>query len=184
MIVDVNETNIKGCYELQPKAFQDERGLFVKTFHEEVFKEKGLAFQFVEEYYSYSKKGVLRGLHFQTPPKHHVKVVYCLSGEVLDVVVDLRKGSPTFGESEIFKLNFKKKNMIYIPSGLAHGFYVTGDHALLLYKVTSVYSPENDNGIHWNSFKDLWPGKKPIVSERDSSFASFCQFQSPFIYEE
>jgi dTDP-4-dehydrorhamnose 3,5-epimerase len=176
-------TKIPGCYEIQPKIIKDERGFFIKTFHEDFFHDNGLVSHFAEEYYSCSYRRVLRGLHFQIPPRDHIKMVYCLSGEVFDVVVDLRVGSPTFGQHIILTLSAEKANMVYIPSGLAHGFYVTSQHAVLLYKVTSVYSPECDTGILWSSAGIHWPDNQPIVSRRDCLFSSFNKFESPFIYQ-
>lgn len=182
-MIELISTMIPGCYEIHPKILKDERGLFVKTFHWDAFQNRGLVTHFAEEYYSYSKHGVLRGLHFQTPPMEHTKVVYCLSGEALDVVVDLRVGSSTYGKHIMITLSSEKANMIYIPQGLAHGFYVTGQHAIMLYKVTSVYSPENDSGILWNSVGADWPDDDPIISKRDQIFTSFDLFKSPFIFQ-
>jgi len=178
----VIETKLPGCYELEPNVFKDERGLFVKTFHEEIFKERGLATEFAEEYYSFSHKGVLRGLHFQTPPMDHAKMVYCVSGKVKDVVLDLRVGSPTYGKYELFDLNSDKCNIIYIPTGMAHGFYVDSESALLMYKVTTIYSPENDSGILWSSAGIPWGDDTPIISNRDAGFPSLADFKSPFRY--
>ncbi len=147
MQICLKNSKIPGCFEITPQIFKDERGMFVKTFHKDVFKEHGLETGFVEEYYSFSCKGVLRGLHFQLPPKDHVKLVYCVSGEVLDAVVDLRVGSPTYGQFELFEVSAEKANMIYIPKGLAHGFYVESENAIMMYKVTTVYSPDHDTGL-------------------------------------
>lgn len=173
-------TPIKGCYELQPILRKDLRGSFVKTFHQDIFNKLNLETNFTEEYYSVSKKHVLRGLHFQTPPMEHKKLVYCSSGEVIDVVVDLRKSSPTYKKYQMFNLNSEKANMLYIPEGLAHGFYVLSEIAIMMYKVSSVYSPENDGGIRWNSAGISWPDKNPIISERDKNFVSLEEFRSPF----
>ena len=181
-MIQLIPTILPGCYEIQPKLIKDERGYFVKTFHEEVFRQNGLVTHFAEEYYSYSTKNVLRGLHFQVPPMAHTKIVYCLSGKVLDVIVDLRRGSPTYGKHVTIDLDAEKANMVYIPQGLAHGFYVTGSHAILQYKVTTVYSPENDSGILWSSVGIDWPDSHPIVSKRDQSFLPFEAFDSPFRY--
>lgn len=175
-------TNIPKCYELQPSVFKDERGSFVKVFHENIFEDNQLENHFVEEYYSVSRRNVLRGLHFQLPPQDLVKMVYCLEGQVKDVVVDLRFGSPTYGKHRIFDLSAEKANIIYIPSGLAHGFYVTSKKAIMVYKVTTVYSPEHDTGIRWDSVGIDWDCKNPIVSQRDSQFVSFSEFNSPFTY--
>lgn len=180
MKVEIKETKIPGCYELIPRIVGDERGVFVKTFHKEVFAQFSMETHFAEEYYSSSVKGVLRGLHFQTPPHDHVKIVYCVEGEVFDAVVDMRKGSPTYGEFIIFSLSSKKANMLYIPKGVAHGFYVISNTATLMYKVTTQYSPEHDTGILWSSVDIPWPDKEPIISVRDRSFVKFADFNSPF----
>ncbi|NJN75339.1 MAG: dTDP-4-dehydrorhamnose 3,5-epimerase [Synechococcaceae cyanobacterium RL_1_2] len=182
--MELNKTKITGCYELVPKIFQDDRGIFVKTFHTEIFKNYGLDCQFAEEYYSYSYKDVLRGLHFQTPPKDHTKIVYCVAGAVTDVVVDLRVGSPSYGEFAVFDLNAETANLIYIPPGLAHGFQVKSDMAIMMYKVSTVYSPQHDSGILWNSMDIPWRDKNPIISQRDSQFIKFTDFNSPFVYGE
>lgn len=184
MSFDVNPRGIPGCYEVCPKIFKDERGLFVKTFHHDLFVAQGLETRFAEEYFSFSRQRVLRGLHFQLPPRDHIKLVYCISGEVFDVVVDLRVGSPTYGAYETIVLSDQKANMLYIPSGVAHGFYVTGESALMMYKVTTVHSPEHDAGILWNSVGIPWPDPCPVVSERDRSFVPFSAFASPFRYQE
>ena len=183
MELEVKNTKIPGCFEFVPKIFKDERGVFVKTFHENTFKERGLETYFTEEYYSFSHKGVLRGLHFQLPPADHVKLVYCPYGRVLDAVVDLRVGSPTYGNFETFELSAEKANIIYIPKGLAHGFYVLSEGAIMVYKTSTVYSPKHDAGILWNSVSIPWPDKKPIISQRDSKFVPFIEFKSPFVYK-
>ncbi len=178
----IRETKIPGCYEITPDVFKDERGSFVKTFHQDIFKIHQLETKFTEEYYSVSLRNVLRGLHFQLPPEAHTKMVYCVQGQVIDAVVDLRVGSPTFGQFALFDLSAEKANTLYIPPGLAHGFYVTGETALMMYKVSTVYSPKHDTGIHWDSVGIPWPCTEPIVSKRDSSFAALSEFKSPFIY--
>ncbi len=177
------KTIIPGCFEIVPNIFKDERGLFVKTFHQDIFEENRLNIQWAEEYYSISRQGVLRGLHFQLPPHDHVKLVYCLYGEVFDAVVDLRKGSPTFGKYAIFRLNADQANMLYIPSGLAHGFYTLTETATMMYKVSTVYAPEHDTGILWNSANIPWPDTNPIISARDRGFIPLKSFQSPFVFE-
>lgn len=177
----LNKSKIKGCFELQPKIFEDARGRFVKTFHEQEFASRGLETKFEEEYYSISHKSVIRGLHFQLPPMDHVKMVYCVEGEVLDAVVDLRIDSPTYGEFELFELSAAKANSIYIPKGLAHGFCVKSELAVLMYKVSTIYSPESDAGIHWNSVGIPWCTDTPILSDRDLSLPIFNEFISPFL---
>jgi dTDP-4-dehydrorhamnose 3,5-epimerase len=180
--VQINTTQIPGCYQLTPTVFQDQRGRFVKTFHEQVFAEHHLQTNFAEEYYSVSHQGVLRGLHFQLPPQDHTKLVYCVQGQVTDVVVDLRVGSPTYLQAEVFDLSAEKANLIYVPPGLAHGFYVTSAIAIMIYKVTTTYAADYDTGIHWNSAGIAWTNPNPIVSQRDSEFPPLSAFQSPFVY--
>lgn len=178
------EAAIPGCYEITPQIFEDERGLFIKTFHKGFFAERGLNTQFDEEFYSVSRKGVLRGLHFQIPPHDLTKLVYCVSGEVLDIVVDLRVGSPTYGEFATFELSATKANLLYIPAGLAHGFYSLKDNTVMMYKCSTVYSPEHDTGILWDSVGIPWLDNSPIVSKRDNSFVRFADFMSPFIFSK
>ena len=120
--MQISETNIHGCYEITPSVFKDERGSFVKTFHQDIFSSHKLETKFAEEYYSVSDRNVLRGLHFQLPPQEHTKIAYCVQGQVIDAVVDLRVGSSTYGKFETFDLSAQKANLIYIPPGLAHGF--------------------------------------------------------------
>ena len=184
MQADIRESKIQGCSELLPLVRRDDRGAFIKTFHKELFIKHGLETEFAEEYYSVSTKGVLRGLHFQTPPCDHTKMVYCVDGEVIDVVVDLRVGSPTYGEFEIFNLNSDKANIIYIPKGMAHGFYVCSESATMVYKVSTVYSNEHDSGILWNTVGIPWPTNNPVISSRDDSFIAFRKFSSPFLFNE
>ena len=175
-----NDTPLHGCFELLPKVHRDERGTFVKIFHAPAFKKLGLGVSFTEEYYSVSGKGALRGLHFQTPPAALVKLVCCLAGEVLDAVLDLRKKSPTCGKHFTLKLKAEKGNMLYIPKGCAHGFYSLSAKALVLYKTSAVYAPENDAGLLWNSAGINWPCKKPLISPRDVAFPALRDFKSPF----
>ncbi len=179
----LNPSTIKGCFELQPKVFEDTRGRFVKVFHELGYAEQGLETHFAEEYYSISNKNVIRGMHFQLPPMDHVKVVYCVQGEVMDVVVDLRIGSPTYGQYAIFELSAAKANSIYIPKGMAHGFCVLSELAIMVYKVSTIYSPEHDAGISWDSMGISWPTMNANLSLRDHNFPKFAQFDSPFKYE-
>jgi len=184
MSLDLRQTGIAGCCEIYPRIFQDERGLFVKTFHQDFFAVHGLATCYAEEYYSFSRRGVLRGLHFQRPPREHAKLVYCVAGEVLDAVVDLRVGSPTYSRYETVVLSAQKANMLYIPPGLAHGFYVTSESATMMYKVTTVYSPEHDSGILWDSVGIPWPDPCPVISDRDRGLLPFSAFASPFSHAE
>lgn len=180
MKLELLKTSLDGVYELLSEVYKDDRGNFIKTFHHDIFQENGLANDFKEQYFSLSRKNVLRGMHFQTPPFDHEKLVYCVKGDVIDVVVDLRKNSSTFGKYEAFNLSGSKGNMVYIPKGFAHGFYVTSDEAIMVYNVSTVYSQFNDSGIKWNSFGFKWPSEEPIVSKRDDSFQNIANFDSPF----
>jgi dTDP-4-dehydrorhamnose 3,5-epimerase len=168
---------IKGVYELVPHIHQDNRGLFIKTFHYDEFKKIGLDTDFKEEYYSVSKRNVLRGMHFQLPPFDHNKIVYCIYGRVLDVVVDIRKNSGTFGKVISLELSSEKANIIYISKGFAHGFYTLSNKAIMLYKTSTVYNPNFDTGILWSSINFDWPCKRPIISERDRKFITLNEFK-------
>ena len=125
---------------------------------------------------------MLRGLHFQTPPHGHAKLVLCLFGAVFDAVVDLRQGSPADGQFFTLELSAAKRNMLYVPKGLAHGFYVPSGEALMLYKTSTVHAPAHDAGIRWDSAGIPWPGSKPLVSARDAAFAPLAEFKSPFAF--
>lgn len=179
----IERTAMSGCFQIFPDLRKDARGHFVKTFHEEVFSEHGLVTEFAEEYYSVSHKGVLRGLHFQTPPHHHIKLIYCLAGTVMDAIVDLRVGSPTFKQSLCVELSAATGNMLYIAAGFAHGFYALVDDTIMQYKVTSAYAPENDAGIRWDTAGVNWPDPAPLIAARDAGFPSLNEFESPFRFE-
>lgn len=180
---DLKPSKIAGCFVLQPKVVEDARGRFVKVFHEQAFAAQGLKTAFAEEYYSVSHKNVVRGMHFQLPPMEHVKMVYCVEGEVLDAVVDLRVGSPTYGKFELFELSSNKANSIYIPKGMAHGFCALSEQAIIVYKVSTIYSPAHDAGVLWDSVGIPWPTTEAVLSARDKAFPRFDQFTSPFRYE-
>jgi dTDP-4-dehydrorhamnose 3,5-epimerase len=175
-------TAIPGCYELRPPVSADARGTFVKTFERDWFERNALRTDWAEQYYSVSRKGVLRGLHFQLPPHDHAKLVVCTAGEVLDAVVDLRVGSPTFGRHVCIALSAAHGNMAYLDPGLAHGFYTLSESATLLYNVTSAYASSHDSGIRWDSAGIAWPGSAPQLSDRDRAFAPLAEFASPFRY--
>ena len=145
----IKETPIKGLAVIEPKVFGDERGFFMETYNKKSFEELELTMDFVQDNHSKSKKGVLRGLHFQT--KHtQGKLVCVIKGSVYDVAVDLRKGSKTFGKWYAVKLSSENKLMFYIPEGFAHGFLTLEDETEFTYKCTDLYAPEYDSGILWN----------------------------------
>jgi len=173
-------TMLDGCYQVRPFFAQDERGTFVKTFHADRFAELGLPTAWREEYYSSSRKGVIRGMHFQTPPHDHEKLVYCMQGRVLDVVVDLRKNSPTYGRHIAVELDARHGHGLMIPKGMAHGFLALVEGVLMAYKVTTVYAQTNDAGIRWDSFGLNWGVNQPLVSVRDRAHPAFADFASPF----
>jgi dTDP-4-dehydrorhamnose 3,5-epimerase len=175
-------TPIPGCFELRPKVLSDERGAFVKFFQYDAWHRLGLSVDIKEQYYSRSQRNVLRGLHFQRPPAQHAKAVFCVSGHAFDVLLDLRKGSPTFGKCHACHLHGEQANGVYVPEGLAHGFAAMEDDTVLVYLVTSEYSPENDTGVRWDSAGIEWPIGKPIVSDRDRSLTPMVEFVTPFQY--
>lgn len=174
------ETPIPGCFEISCAPSADRRGRFVKTYHSEFFRDHGLRQDWQEEYYSVSALNVVRGMHFQTPPMDHAKLVYCLSGAVLDVVLDLRTGSPTHGQVATFELSADQANSLYLPAGVAHGFLSRADDTIMQYKVTSVYAAAHDGGVLWNSIGFEWPVDSPILSERDAGHPPLAAFRSPF----
>jgi dTDP-4-dehydrorhamnose 3,5-epimerase len=161
---------------------RDARGSFVKTFQKDLFQAHGLVTEFAEEYYSTSRQNVLRGLHFQLPPHDHVKLVGCLDGEVMDAVLDLRSGSPTYGRHVHTRLRADDGVWVYLPRGLAHGFYTLSATALMAYKTSTAYAPTHDAGVLWNSAGIPWPCEMPILSDRDRQHAPFAQFLTPFVF--
>lgn len=173
----VTETEISGLLVIEPKVFSDERGFFFESFNQHMFqKATGLDINFVQDNHSKSKKGVLRGLHFQIPSKTQSKLVRVVNGEIFDVAVDLRKSSNTFGRWVGQVLSAENKKQLWIPFGFAHGFMTLSDTAEILYKTTDYYSPELERCISWND-PDIaiqWPSNMaPILSEKDQVGASF-----------
>lgn len=183
------ETSIRDLYIIEPTVFGDHRGYFLESYAKRDFFEAGLTMEFVQDNESKSKKGVLRGLHFQT--KHtQGKLVRVVKGEVFDVAVDLREGSPTFGKWEGVLLTEENKKQFYVPEGFAHGFLVVSDEAIFQYKCTDYYAPEYDGGILWND-SDIginWPLEgidEVLLSEKDKvqqSFKEFTKKENPFKY--
>ena len=178
--MDVQETAIPGCVKITPTRQTDARGSFVKTFHADTFAAQGLETGFREEFVSTSVRGVLRGMHFQVPPAHHAKLVTCLAGKILDVALDLRRGSPTYGEHLRIELDAATPSSLYLAPGLAHGFLTLSDQAMVSYLVSTVHSPDHDTGVRWDSFACPWPVDEPLLSERDAAHPPFERFDSPF----
>ena len=178
------QTPISGLKILEPRLFEDSRGKFIKTFNSDFFKEYGLKINIQESYYSISHKDVLRGMHFQTPPYEHLKLVYVPAGKIIDVVLDIRKGSTTYGKSFDIELSSENGKVLIIPKGLAHGFKSLEDNTNVTYMQTSGYAPECDAGIRYDSFGYNWSITNAKMSDRDINFESFSDFDSPFIYGE
>jgi dTDP-4-dehydrorhamnose 3,5-epimerase len=177
------ETEIPGCVELALRRSQDARGTFLKTTQRSALEPLGLPWAFAEQYVTRSRRGVVRGLHFQTPPADMFKLVTCLGGAAYDVVVDLRVGSPAYGRHVAIELDEAAGNAVAIPSGCAHGFLARADDTLLGYSCTAEYSPEHDTGVRWDSAGIDWPlDGEPLLSPRDESFVALTDFESPFRY--
>ena len=178
------KTEISDVYIIEPSVFGDNRGYFLESFNLEKFEENVYPIKFVQDNESKSSKGVLRGLHFQKPPFEQSKLIRCIKGEVLDVALDLRKNSLTYGEYEIVKLSEHNKKQIFIPKGFAHAFLVLSESATVSYKVDNVYSPKSECGIIWND-PDLMVNweideSKVIISEKDKNLDFLKNFKSPF----
>lgn len=174
------KTAIEGCFLFKNKLFQDERGTFSKIYSADLFKSMGLHIPVGEVFYSHSNKNVIRGMHFQAPPHDQVKIVSCLSGRVLDVVLDLRKKSKTYGQAVSFELTGTCESTVIIPKGCAHGFYSHEDNSLIAYIVETCYHKESDYGVLWNSFGFQWPCENLTMSDRDKTLTAFEDFKSPF----
>lgn len=170
------ETGLEGCFVLRLRPFEDSRGVFVKSFHAERFSQLGLETGMVETFWSASQMGVVRGLHYQRPPHDHAKLVACLTGEIFDVVVDLRSSSPTFGRHFSVPLS-PGISAVYIPRGCAHGFQATAQDSLVLYQTTSLHDPAADTGIRWDSCGITWP-LPALLSPRDQSFPEFASYRA------
>lgn len=170
----IKETGFEGLVEIEPSVFEDHRGYFFEAFNLKTFGENRLPNQFVQDNQSYSKKGVLRGLHLQLAPHEQGKLVRVLSGKALDVVVDMRPASKTFGKHYKSILDSTKNNMLYVPEGFAHGFYALED-CIFFYKCTGFYNKSAESGIIWNDDKLNidWGTDNPYVSEKDLQLPSF-----------
>jgi dTDP-4-dehydrorhamnose 3,5-epimerase len=177
------KTKIKDLYIIEPKVFEDSRGYFLESFNQKVFKDLGLETTFVQDNQSLSQKGVVRGLHYQNPDMSQIKVVKVVSGSILDVAVDIRKESPTYGEHVSTILSSDNKKMFYVPHGFAHGFLTLEDNTVVQYKCSDFYSKEHEGGIIWND-KDLnidWGiDYTPTVSDKDKHNINFKDLKTQF----
>jgi dTDP-4-dehydrorhamnose 3,5-epimerase len=175
--MDIKQTKLPGVVIIEPRVFGDDRGFFLETWNEERYSAAGIPGPFVQDNLSFSRKGVLRGLHFQNPNAQG-KLVYVLQGEVFDVAVDIRLGSPTFGQWVSTTLSAENKRQFYIPAGFAHGFCVTSETALFTYKCTDIYNPQAEGSILWND-PDLaiyWPTETPELSAKDAEGIRLANF--------
>jgi len=175
---------IPGVILVEAQAFPDERGFFMENFKESVFSINGIKTKFVQDNYSRSVKGVLRGLHYQKNPKAQAKLVIAIRGEIFDVAVDIRKGSPTYGKWVGEILSEQNHKLLYVPEGFAHGFCVLSNEADVLYKVNSEYSAEHERGIAWNDPKVSikWPTDKPIMIKKDLELPVLEKADNNFVY--
>jgi len=180
------ETKISDLIIIEPTVFGDARGYFLESYNQKKFEEIVGKISFVQDNESKSSKGVLRGLHFQKPPFEQAKLVRCIEGEVLDIAVDIRKKSKTYGKHVAVLLSGKNKRQLFVPRGFAHGFLVLSDTATFAYKVDNSYAPDYDEGIRWDD-KELnieWGLKESevLVSAKDAELPFFLEFESPFIF--
>jgi len=182
--MDIFQTSIKEILIITPKVFEDERGYFLESFRKKVFSEQGLELDFVQDNISCSKKNTIRGLHYQTGEFAQGKLCQVLYGRVMDVAVDIRFGSPTFGKYITSELSDKNHELIWIPAGFAHGFSVLSDEAIFHYKCTNYYSKEHERSILFSD-KDLkidWNVINPLVSTRDLEAKAFSNIEKDFLY--
>ncbi|HLU85575.1 MAG TPA: dTDP-4-dehydrorhamnose 3,5-epimerase [Vicingaceae bacterium] len=173
---------IEGLVVIKPTVFEDERGHFFEYYQKELFAQNGIEDDFVQDNQSLSQKGVLRGLHFQAPPYAQAKLIRVIKGAVLDVAVDIRKNSPTYGKHFSIELNERNKKQLYIPVGFAHGFFTLEDNTIFSYKCSNYYHKTSEGALLWND-KDLsinWNVAQPVLSEKDKEATPFQQFSTPF----
>ncbi|HEX7511585.1 MAG TPA: dTDP-4-dehydrorhamnose 3,5-epimerase [Chitinivibrionales bacterium] len=177
------KTMFEDAWVIKPKMHRDNRGFFVESYTRKIFDSHGIQAEFVQDNHSMSvSAGVLRGMHFQRPPFTQSKLVRVISGAIFDVIVDLRKNSPTFGTGEGFTLTDEDAAMVFVPKGFAHGFCTLMPHTEVIYKVDEYYAPDHDCGIRWNdpNLNIKWPNTSPILSEKDTHLPFFKDFVSPF----
>lgn len=180
------KTSIPDLVEIEPTIFGDSRGYFFIPYHKEQFHENGITVDFQQDNQSQSSKGVLRGLHFQKPPHAQGKLVRVITGAVLDVAVDIRKGSPTYGKHHSVLLTEENKKMFWVPEGFAHGFVTLEDNTVFSYKCTGLYHPASEGSVLWND-KDLnidWGVEDPQLSGKDKIAPTFEELQTEFIFND
>ncbi len=184
MPFELLESKKSGLLKFKAKVYLDDRGYFFEAYQYNSMKDLGLKDNFPQENISYSVKNVLRGMHYQLNPKAQAKLVMVLKGEIMDVAIDVRRGSPDYGKCEYNILSEENKCILYVPEGFAHGFVVKSDEALVLYKANSFYSQEHEAGFIWNDpeIKINWEVKNPIVSEKDNKLPLFKEAENNFSY--
>ncbi|AKQ46672.1 dTDP-4-dehydrorhamnose 3,5-epimerase [Rufibacter radiotolerans] len=180
--MQIKTCQISGVLEIIPSIFTDSRGAFLETFSSRNFVEAGISESFVQDNLSVSKKGVLRGLHFQRPPYAQAKLVSVVVGKVQDVVVDLRKESPTYGQYVSYVLDAEKRNQVYVPAGFAHGFVALEEGTVFQYKCSNYYNKDSEGGLLWNdpTLGIDWGVENPLISEKDEILPTLANFESPF----
>ena len=186
ILMNVTKADIEGLLVVEPDIFRDDRGYFLESYNSDRYREAGIPDVFVQDNVSVSKKGVIRGLHYQTPPFAQGKLVSVPRGRVLDVVVDFRTGSPTFGRYVAVELSAENHRQFWIPAGFAHGFIALEDDTIFTYKVTNVYDKESDRGVRWNdpALGIAWPTEvPPIVSEKDTKLPLLKDIAQEFVWE-
>jgi dTDP-4-dehydrorhamnose 3,5-epimerase len=181
------KTDFAGVYLFEPLVFEDERGFFFESYNESVFRKSNIDTVFIQDNQSFSRYGVIRGLHYQLEPYSQSKLVRVLQGEILDVVVDIRKGSPHFGKSLSIELSASNRKQLFIPKGFAHGFSVLSETAEILYKCDNGYNKESESGIIYNDpiLKIDWkiPANKAIISSKDLGLSSFADCKNNFEFK-
>ncbi len=181
--MEIIKTKIEDLLIISPNILKDDRGHFFESWNQESFKKNGIDTEFVQDNQSCSSKDVIRGMHFQNPPFEQGKLVRVIKGSVLDVAVDIRKSSKTYGEHIAIKLTSENKLMFWIPPGFAHGFLTLEDNTIFSYKCSKIYNKESEGSLLWND-KNLnisWGIDNPIVSEKDQQARRFQEFKSEFI---
>jgi dTDP-4-dehydrorhamnose 3,5-epimerase len=175
---------IPGLVLVQPKVFADDRGFFFELYKHSDFVRGGITEHLVQDNYSKSSEGVLRGMHYQKDPEAQGKLVMCMQGRICDIAVDIRKGSPCYGKWFGVELSRENRLMLYVPAGFAHGFQVLSDTAEVMYKCTKEYSPANDRGIIWNDpdINIAWPLKDPVLSDKDKIHPALRDADNNFNY--
>ena len=181
--MEVKQHPLAGLVEFVPRVFADDRGVFFETFSAHLMAQAGASAEWVQDNQSTSKKGVLRGLHFQRPPHAQAKLVRVGQGRALDVVVDLRRVSPTYGQHQLVELSAERGNLLFIPAGFAHGFMALEDNTIFLYKCSDYYAPATEGGLRWDDAAlgiDWGSEVNPLVSGKDDELPPFKGFESPF----